>query len=196
MPKVGMQPIRRQQLIHATLSAVNELGFADASIIQIAQRAGVSTGIISHYFKGKHGLIEATMRYLLQQLADAIASNIKIADDTPEQRLMAIVKANFSSSQTDKAAMKTWLEFWTNSLHQPNLQRLQNVNHHRLHSNIKFEFSKKLPTEQAEIAAQGLAALIDGFWLRGALMKTSFNTDIPIQICSEFIHRQFEYAVA
>lgn len=196
MPKVGMQPIRRQQLIHATLSAVNELGFADASIIQIAQRAGVSTGIISHYFKGKHGLIEATMRYLLQQLADSIASNIKVAENTPEQRLMAIVKANFSSSQTDKAAMKTWLEFWTNSLHQPNLQRLQNVNHHRLHSNIKFEFSKKMPTEQAEIAAQGLAALIDGFWLRGALMKTSFNTDIPIQICSEFIYRQFEHFVA
>lgn len=196
MPKVGMQPIRRQQLIHATLSAVNELGFADASIIQIAQRAGVSTGIISHYFKGKHGLIEATMRYLLQQLADSIDSNIKVAENTPEQRLMAIVKANFSSSQTDKAAMKTWLEFWTNSLHQPNLQRLQNVNHHRLHSNIKFEFSKKMPTEQAEIAAQGLAALIDGFWLRGALMKTSFNTDIPIQICSEFIYRQFEHFVA
>ena len=53
MPKVGMQPIRRQQLIDATLAAVNELGFAEASISQIAQRAGVSNGIISHYFKGK-----------------------------------------------------------------------------------------------------------------------------------------------
>src|SRR5690606_26016496 len=67
MPKVGMQPIRRQQLIDATLSAVNELGFGETSISQIAQRAGVSTGIISHYFGGKNGLIEATMRYLLQQ---------------------------------------------------------------------------------------------------------------------------------
>lgn len=55
MPKVGMQPIRRQQLIDATLAAVNELGFAEASISQIAQRAGVSTGIISHYFQGKMG---------------------------------------------------------------------------------------------------------------------------------------------
>ncbi|MGA9617765.1 MAG: transcriptional regulator BetI, partial [Serratia proteamaculans] len=26
MPKVGMQPIRRQQLIDATLAAVNEVG--------------------------------------------------------------------------------------------------------------------------------------------------------------------------
>lgn len=193
MPKVGMQPIRRQQLIYATLSAINELGFADASIIQIAQRAGVSTGIISHYFKGKHGLIEATMRYLLQQLADSISQSLQEAGDLPEQRLMAIVEANLSSSQTDKAAMKTWLEFWANSSHQPDLQRLQNVNHHRLHSNIKFEFLKKLSQDEAEIAAQGLAALIDGFWLRGALMKTSFNAEIPIEICHDFIQRKLNY---
>ena len=53
MPKVGMQPIRRRQLINATLEAINEVGMHDATIAQIARRAGVSTGIISHYFKFK-----------------------------------------------------------------------------------------------------------------------------------------------
>ena len=51
MPKVGMQPIRRQQLIEATLQAVDQVGMADASIALIARLAGVSNGIISHYFK-------------------------------------------------------------------------------------------------------------------------------------------------
>lgn len=192
MPKVGMQPIRRQQLIHATLSAVNELGFADASITQIAKRAGVSTGIISHYFDGKHGLIEATMRYLLQQLGESIAAALQSAGDLPEQRLIAIVRANFSASQTDKAAMKTWLAFWASSLHQPDLHRLQQVNHHRLHSNIKYEFEKHLDRQQAEYAAQGLAALIDGFWLRGSLMTTDLDAAVPIQICSAYIQQQLK----
>ncbi len=53
MPKVGMQPIRRQQLIEATMAAVNEVGMHEASIAQIAKRAGVSNGIISHYFRDK-----------------------------------------------------------------------------------------------------------------------------------------------
>ncbi len=44
MPKVGMQPIRRRQLIDATLEAINEVGMHDATIAQIARRAGVSTG--------------------------------------------------------------------------------------------------------------------------------------------------------
>ncbi|QIO05906.1 transcriptional regulator BetI [Acinetobacter shaoyimingii] len=192
MPKVGMQPIRRQQLIEATLSAVNELGFAETSIQQIAQRAGVSTGIISHYFKGKNGLIEATMRYLLQQLAQSLTDKQAEVGNDPEQRLMAIVQANFAASQTNQAAMKVWLAFWANSLHQPELHRLQQINHHRLHSNIKFEFLKVFDAKRAEKAAQGLAALIDGFWLRGALMNEEMNLSIPIEICQQFIRNQFE----
>lgn len=53
MPKLGMQSIRRRQLIDATLEAINEVGMHDATIAQIARRAGVSTGIISHYFRTK-----------------------------------------------------------------------------------------------------------------------------------------------
>lgn len=53
MPKLRMQSIRRRQLIDATLEAINEVGMHDATIAQIARRAGVSTGIISHYFRDK-----------------------------------------------------------------------------------------------------------------------------------------------
>ena len=67
MPKVGMEPVRRQQLIDATLNSVAELGLHATTINSISKRAGLSSGIISHYFGGK-GLIEATVRYLLTQL--------------------------------------------------------------------------------------------------------------------------------
>ena len=70
MPKVGMQPIRRRQLIDATLEAINEVGMHDATIAQIARRARRITGIISHYFKDKNGLLEATMRDITGQLRD------------------------------------------------------------------------------------------------------------------------------
>lgn len=192
MPKVGMQPIRRQQLIDATLAAVNELGFAETSISQIAQRAGVSTGIISHYFGGKNGLIEATMRYLLQQLAKTVAEMQTQVDATPEQRLIAIVRGNFAAPQINKAAMKIWLAFWASSLHQPELHRLQQVNHYRLHSNLKYEFMKVLSQSEAETAAQGLAALIDGFWLRGALISGEIDPAMSIELCSQFIQQQLK----
>jgi TetR/AcrR family transcriptional repressor of bet genes len=65
-----------RQLIDATLEAINEVGMHDATIAQIARRAGVSTGIISHYFKDKNGLLEATMRDITGQLRDAVLSRL------------------------------------------------------------------------------------------------------------------------
>nr|MBA2814320.1 transcriptional regulator BetI [Candidatus Pantoea persica] len=68
------------------------MGINDATIAQIARRAGVSTGIISHYFKDKNGLLEATMR-------DAVAARLKpLAQASTEARLCAIVEGNFDES--------------------------------------------------------------------------------------------------
>lgn len=107
-----MQPIRRQQLIDATLAAVNDVGMHDATIAQIARRAGVSNGIISHYFKDKNGLLEATMRYLISHLGEAVRRRLQAqTDQSPAARLQAIVAGNFDDSQINSAAMKTWLAF-------------------------------------------------------------------------------------
>ncbi|WP_032488124.1 transcriptional regulator BetI, partial [Yersinia pestis] len=129
MPKVGMQPIRRQQLIEATMAAVNEVGMHEASIAQIAKRAGVSNGIISHYFRDKNGLLEATMRYLIRHLGEAVKQHLAaLSVNDPRARLRAIAEGNFDDSQINSAAMKTWLAFWASSMHSPQLYRLQQVN--------------------------------------------------------------------
>ncbi len=82
MPKVGMQPIRRQQLIEATLQAVDQVGMGDASIALIARLAGVSNGIISHYFQDKNGLIAATAQYLMTVLSENVTARRQALEDT------------------------------------------------------------------------------------------------------------------
>ena len=120
MPKVGMQPIRRSQLIAATLAAVDQVGMGDASIAYIARLAGVSNGIISHYFQDKNGLLEATMRHLMQALANAVrARRAALGDDSPRTHLLAIIDGNFDDSQVNGPAMKTWLAFWASACTNP-----------------------------------------------------------------------------
>lgn len=191
MPKVGMQPIRRQQLIEATLAAVNEVGMHDASISQIARRAGVSNGIISHYFRDKNGLLEATMRYLINHLGEAVRQRLRAqTENDPRARLRAIAEGNFDDSQTNSAAMKTWLAFWASSMHSPQLHRLQQVNSRRLYSNLCAEFRRCLPREKARLAAKGMAGLIDGLWLRSALSGERFNRQEALLITHQYIEDQ------
>ena len=155
MPKLGMQPIRQRQLIDATLAAINEVGMHDATIAQIARRAGVSTGIISHYFGGKDGLLEATMRQMLTDLTDAVAARRQaLDDDSPRAHIGAIIEGNFDRSQVTGPAAKTWLAFWASSMHKPVLQRLQHVNDRRLYANLCHQFRRVMPHRDARNAAR------------------------------------------
>lgn len=169
MPKVGMKAIRQAQLIQATLTVIDRVGLADASIAVIAKEAGVSTGIVSHYFGDKNGLLDACMRQILADLYLAVERQRRLAADTPEAQIRAIIDGNFDLSQVEGPVLTTWLVFWTNSLHHDNLQRLQRINDKRLWSNITAQFARVMPHEQARAAGSSLAALIDGLWLRMTL---------------------------
>src|SRR3990167_4441592 len=156
MPKVGMQPIRRSQLIHATLEAVDQVGMGDASIALIARMAGLSNGIISHYFQDKNGLLEATMRHLMSALSLAVRDRRQLLEDqSPRAQIRVIIEGNFDESQVNGPAMKTWLAFWASSMHQPSLRRLQRINDHRLYSNLCCELRRALPLAEARSAARG-----------------------------------------
>ena len=168
MPKVGMEPIRRQQLIDATIVSIGRYGLADTTVQRISRAAGVSSGIIHHYFGGKNELLEATMRRLLQSLrADVVAA--LSAAPTPEQRVAAIIDSNFATGQFHGGVIAAWLAFWAQAPHVPALARLQRINAGRLRSNLLHSLRRLLPRAPAEQTARGLAALIDGLWLRAAL---------------------------
>lgn len=194
MPKLGMEPIRRHQLIQATMQAIDEIGLADATVVRIAKRAGVSAGIISHYFGGKDGLLEATMRQILGDLGEAVASRRATAGDSPQEHLRAIIDGNFDRSQVSRSVMKTWLAFWASSMHRDNLQRLQHVNDRRLYSNLCYQFRRCLPRHQARDAARGLAAMIDGLWLRGALAPEGLDVDRARRLAYDYLEEQLNRA--
>ncbi|WP_171044267.1 transcriptional regulator BetI [Pseudoalteromonas citrea] len=167
-----MEPVRRQQLIDATIASVGELGLQGTTINSISKKAGLSSGIISHYFGGKQGLIEATVRHLLSSLKQSLLA--QVGESTlPEQRLMYIIEANFALVQQRADTTRTWLSFWAQSMHDAELHRLQNVNSKRLTSNLAFSFKQLLPKEHATQAAQLSAAMIDGLWLRAVLSQSN-----------------------
>lgn len=190
MPKVGMEPIRRQQLIKATMAAIDEVGLADATVMRIARHAGVSAGIISHYFGGKDGLLEATMRQILSDLGAAVAARRRgLATSSPRAHLGAIIDGNFDGSQVTGPVAKTWLAFWASSMHKPELARLQQVNDRRLYANLCHQFRRLMPRDEARACARALAALIDGLWLRGALTLEGLDSDEARRLARDYLDR-------
>ena len=131
MPKVGMEPLRKRQLIEATVASLHSHGFADTTVQTISRAAGVSPGIIHHYFGGKAALLEATMRALLVELRACTIAALRGAP-TPLARLEAVIDANFADRQFQPQVIVTWLAFWGQAPHDPGLVRLQRIYAQRL----------------------------------------------------------------
>ncbi|TYP68936.1 TetR/AcrR family transcriptional regulator [Paenibacillus methanolicus] len=56
---------RRAQIVDAAITTLDEIGFANASLAQIAKRAGISTALISYHFRDKNELMDYTLMALV-----------------------------------------------------------------------------------------------------------------------------------
>lgn len=186
MPKVGMQPIRRRQLIDATITTIEEYGFCETTIARISQRARLSSGIISHYFGGKNALLAATMRWLLSELREEILRRQRRAR-SPAERIEAIIGANFAADQSTPRVCAAWLAFYGQIPHAPELSRLHSVYVRRHYSNLRHAFARLLPPEDANRAAEGLGALIDGVWVRAALRREAPSQE-AFELARGYLH--------
>lgn len=194
MPKVGMPDIRKPQLVQATMTVIDRVGLHSASIALISKEAGVSTGIINHYFGGKHGLLEETMREILRQLSVTITNALKeLPVNAHQQRINAIINGNFEGYQAENKVAKTWLAFWSYSMHDTQLKRLQRVNEKRLISHLLIELKALLEPEQAELVAHGIASLIDGIWLRGTLNPEGIDASKARAIINDYLDKQLTF---
>lgn len=182
-----METLRRRQLIEATIDTIHEVGFASASLQTIARRAGVSPGLVAHYFRDKEGLLEATLRQLAGDLGRGAARRLAAAA-TPYERLLAVVEANLEPAQFDRRIATVWLAFWGQVLHSPRLRRVQMVYEKRLASNLRHAYRRLVPDAEAARLAEATAALIDGLWLRATLSLEAPEPDEARATVRRFLH--------
>jgi betaine-aldehyde dehydrogenase len=155
-------------LIDVTIDSLAELGFVGTTLAQIAARAGVSPGLVAHYFGDKDGLLEAAFRTLARRVSDHVRARLRVTQ-TPRGRIQAVIDANLSPAEFDQRTGTAWLAFWGQVLQSAGLKRVQSVYQQRTLSNLRGYFKKLLPAAEAASLASMVAAMIDGVWLRAAL---------------------------
>jgi transcriptional repressor BetI len=169
MPKLGMEEIRRRQLIEATIASIHEVGFAESSLSRISAKAGVSTGIVHHYFEDKAELLESTLRALGTKLRLSVIRRLNAAK-SPTERLLAVLDGNLGTDTFTPESVSAWLAFWAQVPTNPHLARIQHVVISRLRDNLVHAL-KLMGRKDAVEIARVTEALIDGLWLRAALAE-------------------------
>jgi TetR/AcrR family transcriptional repressor of bet genes len=167
MPKVGMEPIRKAALIKATLEMIGEVGNLDVTVSQIAKRAGMSSSLAHHYFGSKEQIFLAAMRHTLVVYGAEVRAALAEAE-TSLERLHAIIKAGFGTTNFRQEVVATWLNFYVLAQTSEPAKRLLMIYQTRLQSNLIHSL-RPLVGERAVCIADRISGLIDGLYLHEAL---------------------------
>jgi TetR/AcrR family transcriptional repressor of bet genes len=169
MPKLGMEPIRKAALVNATITEIGRAGSLDVTVSQIAKRAGMSSALAHHYFRGKEAMFLAAMRHVLTLYGAEVRGALAVAQG-PEARVQAVVRASFSPANFRREVIGAWLNFYVMAQTMPEAARLLDVYQRRLRSNLRHDL-RPLVGPRAAAVAEALAALIDGVYLRQVLVR-------------------------
>ncbi len=114
-PKVGED--RREQILDAALRVFAKKGFAKATIKDIAGEAGITTGLIYHYFESKEGLLKAIFEKRSPlQLIHSIPP--EMLDQPPEQFLRFFV-SQFLAVVEDEKTMQLVRVYLPEAIYNP-----------------------------------------------------------------------------
>src|SRR6056297_2163619 len=129
--RASIRDIRRRELIEATRDVISEVGFESATISKISSRAGFSIGYLHHHFANKDELLAETNRVLYGDMRSYLAEMLPTAD-SPLDRYMIVLDANFREQQYTKENAFAWISFLARVPFNKEFVRLQNMIERRL----------------------------------------------------------------
>lgn len=168
---------RRESLILAAMDLVAEGGPQAATVRAIANRAGVTPGLIRHYFSSKEELSRAAYRRLMEWLTRDSAGALLQGDLDPGGRLAAFVTASLRPPVVDARRMGVWAGFLNAVRADPTMREIHEQGY-RAYRDLLENLIAQLPrtADATQIRRDAIAcnAVIDGLWLEGSALPDGF----------------------
>ena len=186
--KTRIEDIRRVELIDAAHRVFLREGLKGLTTTKICAEAGMSQGILTYYFRDKEEVLFEMVRMNNRILADEIVARLRAARSGWE-RLMALIDGNFPAAHYDRPTARAWISLYAEAAHNERYARLVRPYYRRLRSNIGPILAPLMTTGAIDHFVRGLAAMIDGLWLRRGHSETDMWLDEAKLLLVQYIER-------
>lgn len=193
MPKIVDHELRRQELLAATWRVIARTGIVGVTTREIAREAGVSTGVLAHYFADKEELLAAALRLSHQQVyarvrertqgllgLDALRVVMLEALPLDDQRLLeAQIEANFWSLALGNAPLR--------ELQHEEFERFWDVLHYRVSEAQKL--GQIGPEVDASDVTHQLMVMVEGLSIEAVLYPSRATPERQLRTLNSFLDR-------
>ncbi len=169
---------RRHDLIEATLDCIAELGLEGATVRQIALRAGVTPGLIRHYFHSKEQILQEAYRVVIGRLTEKAAR----VTGEPGARLRDFIVINLTEPVANSGSLSLWASFISRAAVDPELAAIHREGYLGFRDALEALLADFLEARGQDASparcrhlAIAINGLLDGLWLEGCLAGELFG---------------------
>ncbi|HEX7610983.1 MAG TPA: TetR/AcrR family transcriptional regulator [Solirubrobacteraceae bacterium] len=121
MPKLGMGPIRREQICRAAAAVIAREGFAGTTMRMVAAEAGVSTGMLNHYFANRQALLTQAVVFVSQRAQQRHRAAIGGVSQGAE-RVNALLDSILAEDERTVEMWRVWINAYGEAVRLPALR--------------------------------------------------------------------------
>lgn len=213
MPKLGMEPKRRADVINATLTCISVHGIEGMTLDKVAEYAGCSKGVVTYYFKNKDNLAIEAFKLFLAYYGLKIESEIEntmtagemidvtlkhilppYRDDRGKKINVSQLKGIEKMFIPHEDQARLFLQFFSKAVLDRNLQEVVSKSYMAdLHGIAKiFDYGRKMghmSVEDSQSAAYGLLAMVVGLSFFRVANIPPINGEDNRYICEDYVRR-------
>lgn len=169
---------RRHELIEATLDCIAELGLEGATVRRIAVRAGVTAGLVRHYFATKEQMVADAYRSVVTSFA-AKAADI---EGSPDRRLRQFITLNLTTPVANPRSLSVWAAFIGKVRVDPALAAIHREGYLNFRDDLQALIADFLQAQERIVNeadcrrfAIAVNGMMDGLWLEACLAGELFE---------------------
>jgi AcrR family transcriptional regulator len=186
--------VRRQDLLDVTVSCLAHLGARGTTGREICRQAGVSHGLLRHYFDNPDNLLLETYEQLCEQLLAHVEAEARPDEDDPWVALDRFFVAVFSDRWASPDIIGAWMVFWQQVRSREDFAAVS-ANFNLRQRDLLERIAGRLPaagrTMALDVAIAILSAVLDGLWVDFYLSEARTSRDRAVDLCNQAARRLF-----
>jgi AcrR family transcriptional regulator len=169
----------------AAITCLASLGPRGATGREVCRQAGVSHGLLRHYFGAPEALFLAAYADLCDRFLAQFEGRLNDASLTPEAALDAFFSVLFSDDWANPDILGAWIAFWTLTRADPAFAAVNAAYNSRQRALIERALGRLSPPAGLDLdgAARVLAATMDGLWLETCLRPDAAARGAAADLC-------------
>lgn len=193
-PKIGVAPVRREQIVRATMRCLARDGYTRLTMKKVSREAGVSQGILHYYFADKRAILVAALQTVVADLDRRVAAAQARGGRDPRARLRALVRTALDAAVHDREMWIVCVEFWGEMVHDARLRTINAALYARMRRLIGALVEQGIRAGRyrrldASRAAAVILGLLDGVSLQLTFDPRAFGVADAARFCEAALVR-------